>query len=248
MESRKRLDQLLVERGVFDSRSRARDAILRGTVRVDGLPFEKPGRLVSTACEVAVDDPALRYVSRAALKLRHAIEIFGLDVRDAHALDVGASTGGFTQVLLDEGAARVVALDVGHGQLHRSLRKDARVTVMEGFNARELTLDDLPYQPDLIVSDVSFISLRLALKPALELAPSGARCVLLIKPQFELSPAQIGKGGIVRNIAVAEAVAHDIRMWLDRLPDWRAIGVVPSPILGGEGNREFLLAGVRNAE
>ncbi|OXS99544.1 TlyA family rRNA (cytidine-2'-O)-methyltransferase [Notoacmeibacter marinus] len=248
VEQRKRLDQLLVERGMFDTRSRARDAILRGTVRVDGRHVEKPGQSVSTACEIMVDDPALRFVSRAALKLDHAIESFGLNVQGAKALDVGASTGGFTQVLLNEGAERVVALDVGRDQLHESLRNDARVTVMEGFNARALTADDLPYRPDLIVSDVSFISLRLALPPALEIAPFGARCVLLVKPQFELSPAQIGKGGIVKSVAVAEAVAHDIRMWLDRQRGWRSLGVVPSPILGGEGNREFLLAGVRNTE
>ncbi|RLQ87446.1 TlyA family RNA methyltransferase [Notoacmeibacter ruber] len=248
VEARKRLDQILLERGVFDSRSRARDAILRGTVQVDGRPAEKPGQSVSTACEIRVDDPALHYVSRAALKLDHAIESFGLSVQGAKALDVGASTGGFTQVLLEEGAEHVVALDVGHDQLHQSLRDDPRVTVMERFNARDLKSDDLPYRPDVIVSDVSFVSLRLALKPALELAPFGARCVLLVKPQFELSPEMIGKGGIVRNVAVAEAVAHDLRMWLDRLKGWRSLGVVPSPILGGEGNREFLLAGVRNTE
>ena len=179
-----RLDRLLVARGLVPTRARARDAVLRGTVRVDGAPASKPGQTVGEGAALALDDPAAPYVSRAALKLVAGLDAFGIDAAGAHALDVGASTGGFTQVLLARGAAQVTAIDVGHGQLAPALRADPRVTAIEGLNARDLTMDRLPHAPGLVVADVSFISLRLALPPALDLARPGARCVLLVKPQF----------------------------------------------------------------
>ena len=243
-----RLDEALVARGLFASRSRARDAILRGTVSVDGLSETKPAQPVASTAEIAVADPARGYVSRAALKLIAALDAFDLDPAGRVALDIGASTGGFTQVLLERGAGHVVALDVGHGQLHESLRADPRVTVLEGLNARDLAATNLgDTAPDLLVSDVSFISLRLALPPALALAAPGALGVFLVKPQFEAGRAAIGKGGLLRDPDDGPRVARDLAGWLGNQPDWRALGMIPSPIAGGDGNHEFLLAGVKDA-
>ena len=245
--ARQRLDALLVARGLFASRSRAADAVRRGTVSIDGAAVSKPGQSVAAGVAVVVADPARGYVSRAALKLTAGLDRFGFDVRGRQALDVGASTGGFTQVLLERGAAHVTALDVGHGQLHASLAADPRVTSIEGLNARDLTAADLGGRlPDLVVCDVSFISLKLALPPALALAAPGAAAVLLVKPQFEAGRQAIGKGGLLRDPAEAERVAEDLRCWLDGLPGWRALGLWPSPIEGGDGNREFLLGGVKD--
>lgn len=243
-DNRTRLDELLVARGFFASRSRARDAIGRGTVRVDGKRAAKPGQGVSPHADIAVDDPARSYVSRAALKLIAALDAFGIDPSGAEALDLGASTGGFTQVLLERGARRVTAIDVGHGQLHETIATDRRVAAIEGRNARDLKMNDLGASaPDFLTADLSFISLKLALPPALELSAPGAFAVLLVKPQFEAGRDAIGKGGILRDPADGERVATDLRDWLDRQPGWRAIGLVPSPIEGGDGNLEYLLAG-----
>ncbi len=245
--TRLRLDELLVARSLFTSRSRARDAILRGTVRVDGRAETKPGRTAAADAAIEIDDPAIAYVSRAALKLVRGLDAFGIDVKGALALDIGASTGGFTQVLLERGAAHVTAIDVGHGQLHASLLHNPRVTSIEGLNARDLASAHLAAgAPDMLVSDVSFISLRLALPPALSLAAPGARGVFLVKPQFEAGREAIGKGGLLRDPTDAERVAADIRLWLDAFPGWRAVGIVASPIEGGDGNREFLLCGEKN--
>lgn len=242
-----RLDELLVSRGLFASRSRARDAVARGAVSVDGKPVSKPGQTVRPDVKLAVNDPAQAYVSRAALKLIAGLDHFSLDPSGLQALDIGASTGGFTQVLLERGAAHVVAIDVGHGQMHQSLRADPRVTCREGLNARNLSLDDLDGRaPDFLVSDVSFISLRLALPNALELAQPGARGVFLVKPQFEAGREAIGKGGILKNTADGPRMAEVLRDWLDAVPGWRALGTCPSPVEGGDGNREFLLAGVKD--
>ncbi|MDF1601208.1 TlyA family RNA methyltransferase [Mesorhizobium sp. YIM 152430] len=244
---RTRLDELLVARGHFASRSRARDAILRGTVCVAGAVVTKPGLGVSSDAEITVDDPAQDYVSRAALKLVHALDAFGIDPDGTTALDIGASTGGFTQVLLDRGAAHVFAIDVGHDQLDAALAGDPRVTSIERLNARDLAAEHLNgIAPDFLVSDVSFISLKLALPPALALAAPGARGVFLVKPQFEAGRDAIRKGGLLRDPAQAEIVAEDLRNWLDAMPGWRVTGLVPSPIEGGDGNREFLLAGVKD--
>ncbi len=241
---RLRLDELLVLRGLFASRSRARDAVLRGTVSVAGQKETKPGRTVAADAEITVADPAGRYVSRAALKLVHALDAFAIEVRGAIALDIGASTGGFTQVLLERGAAHVTAIDVGHGQFHADIAGDPRVSSIEGLNARDLAESHLARgAPDLLVSDVSFISLKLALPPALRLAAPGARGVFLVKPQFEAGREAIGKGGLLRDLDDAARVAEELRGWLDAFSGWRATGLVQSPIEGGDGNREFLLAG-----
>lgn len=242
-----RLDELLVARGFFASRSRARDAVARRTVSVDGRIADKPAQAVSNDAAILVADPARNYVSRAALKLVAGLDRFALDPRDCHALDLGASTGGFTQVLLERGAADVVAVDVGHGQMAAMLRGDPRVTVVENLNARDLTLADLGgCNPDFVVSDVSFISLKLALPAALQLAVPGARGLFLVKPQFEAGRQAIGKGGLLRDPSVADVVADDLASWLGTQPGWRALGHVASPIEGGDGNREFLLAGVKD--
>ena len=244
---RQRLDEALVQRGLFSSRSRARDAVERGAVSVDGAPARKPGQAVQQASVISVQDPAQRYVSRAALKLIAGLDHFALDPAGCHALDIGASTGGFTQVLLERGAARVTAIDVGHGQMAASVAADPRVASIEGLNARDLTADDLGgVAPDFVVSDVSFISLKLALPPALELAKAGAAAILLVKPQFEAGRAAIGKGGLLRDPAEAERIAGQLAAWLETQPGWRPLGFCPSPIEGGDGNREFLLGGVKD--
>ena len=215
-DSRMRLDELLVLRGEFATRSRARDAIERGAVRVDGHVAGKPGHSVSTRASIEIDDPARRYVSRAALKLIAGLDHFRFDPTGCFALDIGASTGGFTQVLLERGAAHVSAIDVGHGQFAPVLADDPRVTLVEGLNARDLTAGDLAGQvPDFIVCDVSFISLKLALPPALDLAAPGARAVLLVKPQFEAGRAAIGKGGLLRDPETGIRIAEELRGWLD---------------------------------
>lgn len=243
--SRRRLDETLVARGLYASRSRAGEAIRRGAVRVSGRVVQKPGAQVGDDDAIEADDPARELVSRAGLKLTAALDRFAIDVTGLACLDIGASTGGFTQALLQRGASRVVALDVGHGQLAASLRDDPRVIVLEGRNARDLALVDLPFRPRLIVADVSFISLRLALPPALALAAPAARLVALIKPQFEAGRAALGKGGVVRNAAVHEAVCQDIARWLEEDQGWRVEGLMPSPIAGGDGNREFLISAVK---
>ena len=244
---RDRLDQILVRRGFYDSRSRARDAIARGAVLVDGKPVAKPGMMVAESADIGLSDPARAYVSRGALKLIAGLDAFGFDPSGRVALDVGASTGGFTQVLLERGADHVIAVDVGHGQLHASLASDPRVTNLEGLNARELTRTHLGgHAIGAIVSDVSFISLKLALPPALDLAAPGAFAVLLVKPQFEAGRAAIGKGGLLRDPAQGPIIAADLAAWLDGQPGWRAVGPVPSPIEGQDGNHEFLIGGVKS--
>jgi 23S rRNA (cytidine1920-2'-O)/16S rRNA (cytidine1409-2'-O)-methyltransferase len=243
MAERERLDTVMVARGLAETRARARDAILRGTVRVGGEVVEKPGQKVALDAEIEAGDPAAAYVSRAALKLKGALAVFAIDVAGEIALDLGASTGGFTQVLLEAGAARVHAIDVGHGQLHPRIDADPRVRRRDGINARALTLDDLDGDtPAIIVSDMSFISLRLALPPALELAAAGARGIFLVKPQFEIGREGVGKKGLVEPKA-AERTARDLADWFDVQPGWSATGFEPSPIAGGDGNREWLLAG-----
>lgn len=241
-----RLDQILVAQGHFASRSRARDAVARGTVRVDGRPVTKPGQVVSATALIEIDDPAQAYVSRAALKLIKGLDHFGFSPEGRDCLDIGASTGGFTQVLLERGATHVTAIDVGHGQLHPSLAGDPHVTNREGLNARDLAADDLGGRSiGAVVSDVSFISLKLALPPALALAAPGAFCVLLVKPQFEAGREAIGKGGILKDAAAGERIAADLAAWLAAEPGWTARGPVASPIEGGDGNREYLIGGLK---
>ena len=238
-----RLDVLMVERGLVASRERARALILAGDVRVAGQPAGKAGVAVAADAEITLVTPDHPFVGRGGLKLAHALETFTIDVRGRTGLDIGASTGGFTDVLLQRGAARVVALDVGHGQLDWRIRTDPRVTVLERLNARTLTPDMLPDDATtfgIITIDVSFISLRhvLPVLPAL-LEPDG-NIVALVKPQFEADRHEVGKGGIVRDEAVHRRVVEVVTAAADALGLTRA-GVIDSPITGMEGNREFLL-------
>ena len=238
-----RLDALLVDRGLAPSRERARRLVLASQVRVDGQPVTKAGALVASDADVALTKPDHPYVSRGGLKLAAALDAFSIDVSGRLALDIGASTGGFTDVLLQRGARRVVALDVGYGQLDWRLRSDSRVVVMERINARTLTPDDLPGDArsiDIVTVDVSFISLRhiLPVIPPL-LAPAGD-VVALVKPQVEAGREEVGKGGIIRDPDVHARVVDEVAAAADTLGLRRA-GLIPSPIEGMEGNREFLL-------
>ncbi|AWI56224.1 TlyA family RNA methyltransferase [Sinorhizobium fredii] len=241
-----RLDQLLLNKGLVASRARARDAIQRGTVMVDGRTVTKPATAFAENAAITIDDPAQAYVSRAALKLVAALDHFGFDPAGRTCLDVGASTGGFTEVLLKRGAAHVVAVDVGHGQMHPRIAEDQRVTNIEGLNARAMTADDIGNRTiTFIVSDVSFISLKLALPPALSLAEPGARCILLVKPQFEAGRDAVSKAGLLKDPESAPVVAAELERWLVEEMGWRSLGLVPSPIAGGDGNKEYLLAGLK---
>ena len=213
-------------------------------MRVDGKAVVKPGQGVPETAVIAVDDPARAYVSRAALKLKAALDEFGLDPAGLDCLDIGASTGGFTDILLERGAAHVIAVDVGHDQLHPRLREDERITNYEGLNARVLDEDHLEDREiGVVVSDVSFISLKLALPPALEMAQPGAFCVLLVKPQFEAGREAISKAGLLKDPESAPAVAAELERWLVEDMGWQSLGLVPSPITGGDGNGEYLLGG-----
>jgi len=237
-----RLDQYLVEHGYFETRARARDAILRNTVMVDSSPAKKPSQKVIGAPQISIDDPASAYVSRAALKLIKGLAHFSLDPADKICLDIGASTGGFTQVLLERGAQVVHAIDVGHDQLAEKISNDPRVIRKDGLNARQLTLEHLEGQhPEFLVSDVSFISLKLALPPALELAADGAVGVFLVKPQFEAGRERIGKGGLVSE-EIAQEISVELQEWMNDQPGWSVLGITTSPIKGGDGNVEYLMA------
>ena len=240
----KRLDEELLRRGLLQSRSRARDAVLRGIVLVNGSPARKPSQATLETDQLELRDDSARYVSRAALKLLHGLDHFGVDVRGRHCLDLGTSTGGFTQVLLERGAEHVIAIDVGHGQLALALVQDTRITLHEGLNARDLTREIVPENISLIVCDVSFISLKLALPPALELVNGGTTLLALIKPQFEVGRAHVGKGGLVTDDAQHLRVCGEITTFL-KVAGWRVAGIVPSPLEGGDGNREFLISAVK---
>jgi 23S rRNA (cytidine1920-2'-O)/16S rRNA (cytidine1409-2'-O)-methyltransferase len=230
---KKRLDVVLVERGLAESRAQAQALVLAGRVR----GYDKPGTQVDPDAPLDVEAPAL-YVSRGGEKLAHALDAFGVDPAGRDCLDVGASTGGFTDVLLQRGAARVIALDVGYGQLHDRIRRDERVIVLERTNARGV--EELPFPPALVVADVSFISLRVALPPALSLAAPGWEGVVLVKPQFEAGRAEVGKGGVVRDPDVRRRVVREIAA---AAVGWGAetVAVVDSGLPGPKGNREVFL-------
>ena len=239
---RVRLDELLCERGLAPTRSRAQALVLAGRVYAGERRLDKPGQ------QVAADLPVLvrasdEHVSRGAHKLIAALDAFAIDPAGLVCLDVGASTGGFTDVLLQRGAARVYAVDVGYGQFDARLRSDGRVIVLERTNARNLTPALVPEPVGLVVCDASFIGLRTVLPAALELTATGAALVALIKPQFEVGKGRVGKGGVVRDPALHDEVCAAVASWLGGLPGWTVLGIVPSPLLGPAGNREFLIGG-----
>ncbi len=238
MEKR-RLDQALAAAGLAHSRAEAQALIAAGRVTVDGAPADKAARKVGPEAALAVA-PGARWVGRGALKLLHALDAFGLDPAGARALDLGASTGGFTEVLLARGAAHVDAVDVGRGQLHPALRADPRVAVHEGTDARALP-EGLAERAAWIVADLSFIALTKALPPALSAARAGATLVALVKPQFEAGRAAVGRGGVVRDPAAQAAACAAVRAMLTAL-GWTVLGETESPVRGGDGNREFLIA------
>ena len=242
-----RLDVYLVETGAFKSRARAREAVKAGLVRVDGTICLKPSQPIRSGAVVNIDGDVHPYVSRGGLKLEAALRHFDIRAKDRICLDLGASTGGFCDVLLRAGAHKVYAVDVGRGQLDAAIANDPRIVNLEQTHAKDLTPALVPEPVSLLVCDVSFISLKKALPPALALCEPGARLAALVKPQFEAGRAQIGKGGLVKpGRQNAEEIAEGLRDWLDGQPGWKALGYIESPVVGGDGNREFLMAGVQS--
>jgi 23S rRNA (cytidine1920-2'-O)/16S rRNA (cytidine1409-2'-O)-methyltransferase len=242
-----RLDVVLVERGLADSRAKAQALILAGLVYSGERRLDKPGLAIAGDLPLELRGQDHPWVSRGGLKLAHALDHFAIDPTGGIWLDVGASTGGFTDVLLARGAAKVYAVDVGHGQFAWKLRQDPRVVVLERTNARHLSRQQIPDPLDGIVCDASFIGLEVVLPAPLALAAPTARLIALIKPQFEVGPAEVGKGGIVRDPELHRDVCTRIADWLGRQPGWTVIGVTESPITGADGNREFLIAAKRDS-
>jgi len=243
IEKLDRADRVLVELGHFESRSAAQAAIAAGKVRVRGKVLSKPSEKISADAMIEAE-PEHPWVSRAGLKLDHALSVFNFDPSGLQCLDVGASTGGFTQVLLARGAAHVVSVDVGRDQFHASLRGDRRVTVLEAIDARALTLEDLSARPDLIVCDASFISLHKLLSVPLSLASDKAALIALFKPQFEVGREHVGKGGIVTDSEATQRAEDAFVIWLDEQA-WRVQARADSPIKGGDGNAERLIYAVK---
>jgi 23S rRNA (cytidine1920-2'-O)/16S rRNA (cytidine1409-2'-O)-methyltransferase len=235
-----RADLYLVEHGFAASRAEAQAAIRAGCVSAGGMPIVKPAQPIAEGAAVAYAK-AHPYVSRGALKLKAALDAFKLSPQGLTCLDIGASTGGFTEVLLERGARKVYAVDVGHGQLRPKLAEDPRVISREGLNARELSRAEVPDLIGAIVADVSFVSLERVLPPALGFAVAGAWLVALVKPQFQAGPRHVGKNGIVKDRAVQEAVLRDFLEWTGKQEGWSVLGSMESPVLGGDGNREFLV-------
>jgi 23S rRNA (cytidine1920-2'-O)/16S rRNA (cytidine1409-2'-O)-methyltransferase len=243
--AKQRADQLLVDRGLVESRARAQALILAGKVFSGEARIEKPGQALPADRPLSLRGQDHPWVSRGGVKLAHGLAHFGLSPAGRVCLDVGASTGGFTHVLLHNGAARVYAVDVGHGQLDWSLRNDPRVVVLERLNARYLAAEQVPEPVGALVCDASFIGLSTLLPAPLALCAPGAWACALIKPQFEVGPA-VAKGGVVRDAAVHRSVCDRVAAWWAGLPGWHVLGIEPSPLLGPEGNREFLLAAARD--
>ena len=242
-----RLDQLLVDRGLVESRNRAQALIMAGLVFSGEQRLDKPGQQVAEDCRIELRGQDHPWVSRGGLKLAKALDSFPIPVEGLAAIDVGASTGGFTDVLLQHGAARVYAVDVGHGQLAWKLRQDPRVVVLEKTNARHLTAEQIPEAVDLVVCDASFIGLEVVLPAALALTKPKAWLAALIKPQFEVGKGRVGKGGVVRDPELHREVCERISAWVAGLADWRVHGIVESPITGPEGNVEFLIVAEKGA-
>ena len=240
MKARVRIDQLLTDRGLAESRSKAQALVLAGQVLADEKKIEKPGQQVNPECEIRILGEQPRYVSRAGFKLEGALSKFGIDVQGKTCLDIGASTGGFTDCLLQHGAAKVYAVDVGTNQLHWRIRNDSRVLVLEQTNAKDLSREQIRGPIAFVCCDVSFISATLVLPPAAPLLAKGAEIVVLVKPQFEAGRGEVGKGGIVRNDEIRQAAADKVRRMLETL-GFRAIQQMDSPLEGAQGNREILL-------
>jgi len=241
-----RADQLLVEQGLAESRSRAQALILAGLVFAGDQRVDKPGTSIRPDSPLSLRGRDHPWVSRGGVKLAHALEALGWDIAGSVAIDVGASTGGFTDVLLTRGAARIYAVDVGHGQLAWKLRSDARVIVLERTNARHLTAADIPEPVDVITCDASFIALEKVLATPLTFAGPEARLIALIKPQFEVGRENVGKKGVVRDPALHQQVCDEISAWMATQPGWTVRGITPSPITGPEGNIEFLIGAARS--
>ena len=242
MTTKSRLDQLLVDRGLVESRERAVAYVMAGKVFSGERRLEKPGVMIAADSPLELRGRDHPWVSRGGVKLAHGLDHFAIDPEGLVALDVGASTGGFTDVLLARGAKRVYAVDVGRAQLAWKLRQDPRVVTLEGLNARYLDHDHIPEPVALIVCDASFIGLATILPAALALAAAEAHLIALIKPQFEAARGDVGRGGVVRDQAVRQAVCERVRGWLDGLAGWPVLGVTESPITGAEGNVEYLIA------
>ena len=240
-----RADQLLVTRGLAESRTRAQALIMAGAVFSGEKKLAKPGDMVSEDAALEVRGKDHPWVSRGGIKLDHGLDFFGVDVTGSVALDVGSSTGGFTDVMLSRGAAKVYAIDVGTNQLAWKLRKDPRVVVHEQTNARFLTAEQVPEPVDIIVCDASFISLSKVLEAPLKLAKTGAKLVALVKPQFEAGREEVGKGGVVRDPSVHQRVCAEASEWVEA-QGWTVLGITKSPITGPEGNIEFLLGATKN--
>ncbi|MGN6290154.1 MAG: TlyA family RNA methyltransferase [Sphingopyxis terrae] len=244
--AKQRADQLLVDRGLAESRTRAQALILAGLAFVGDRKIDKAGQQIAEDAAISVKGRDHPWVSRGGIKLDHALTHLGWDIAGAVAIDVGSSTGGFTDVMLNRGAARVYAVDSGTNQLAWKLRQDDRVIVHEQTSARVLTTDHIPEPVDLIVCDASFIALSKVLPVPMAFAKAGARLVALIKPQFEAERHEVGKKGVVRNAAVHARVCSEVRDWLER-SGWRVVETVESPITGPEGNVEFLIAATKSA-
>lgn len=240
-----RLDNALIARGLAPSRNLARSLIMAGKVFSGTDRFDKPGRLVADDTPLEVRGPSHDWASRGGLKLQHGLDHFATAVEGRIALDIGASTGGFTDVLVSRGAEKVYAVDVGRGQLAWRLRNHPRVVVIEGVNARYLSRDEIPEPVDVIVCDVSFIGLKTLLPAPLALAAPGADLIALIKPQFEVGKGRVGKGGIVRDPQLHQEVCTRMAEWLSKEAGWDVTGIEESPILGQHGNKEFLIAAHR---
>jgi 23S rRNA (cytidine1920-2'-O)/16S rRNA (cytidine1409-2'-O)-methyltransferase len=243
--AKRRADQLLAERGLAESRARAQALILAGVVFAGERRVNKPGELLAGNSVIEIRGREHPWVSRGGIKLAHALDHFTIDPSGWIAIDVGASTGGFTDVLLTRGARRVYAVDVGHGQLAWKLRQDPRVVVCERTNARALSRAQVPEAADIVTCDTSFIGLATVLAAPLALVAEHASLVALVKPQFEAGPSRVGKRGVVRDPAVHAAVCARVAAWVAAQPGWNVVGIIESPIQGPEGNREFLLYACR---
>mgnify|MGYP003362595512 CR=1 FL=1 len=245
--AKRRVDQMLVDRGLVETRTRAQALIMAGLVFTPNRRIDKPGDQLAEDVPLTVKGQDHPWVSRGGIKLAHGLEYFGFSPEGLTCLDVGASTGGFTDVLLHNGASKVYAVDVGHGQIAWKLRNDPRVVVLEKCNARHLNAEVIPDTIGALVCDASFIGLRTVLPAAIGLCAPGAWAIALIKPQFEAGREAIGPKGVVRDPAIHDAVCTMIHDWWQSLPGWSVIGIEPSPITGPEGNREFLIAARKDA-